>query len=207
MRTVGSSTLRGGQTVFHGLRMWGQLLRAAVLLSAAAVVVLPAWHVWHRTTGYEWYAAAMLTMAEAKLGLGYAADHRQDVRLRDGRTAVLTITEIAASAPAVRSRERLKEAVFSSALLGAKGSLAVIALFLLLFWYRGWQLNRAKRVRGAELATARELGLRIRPPWAPVREALSGALRPAPYRIAGVPYPARTETQHTIVSGTADPGS
>ena len=206
MRTVGSSTLRGGQTVFHGLRMWGQLLRAAVLLSAAAVVALPAWHVWHRTTGYEWYAAAMLTLAEAKLGLGYAADHRQDVRLRDGSTAVLTITEIAVSAPAVRSRERLKEAVFASALLGAKGSLAVIALFLLLFWYRGWQLNRAKRVRGAELATARELALRIRPPWAPVREALCGDLRPAPYRIAGVPYPARTETQHTIVSGTTGSG-
>ena len=144
--------------------------------------------------------------APRKLGLGYAADHRQDVRLRDGSTTVLTITEIAASAPAVRSRERLKRAVFASALLGTKASLAVIALFLALFWYRGWQLNRARRVRGVELASAGELRRRIRPPWAPVREAFSGSLRPAPYRIAGVPYPARTETQHTIVSGTTGSG-
>ena len=47
MRTVGSSTLRGGQTVFHGLRMWGQLLRAGIFVAAAAVVAVPGWHIWH----------------------------------------------------------------------------------------------------------------------------------------------------------------
>ena len=206
MRTVGSSTLRGGQTVFHGLRMWGQLLRAGVLVSMLAVVAVPGWHVWHRTSGYEWYAALIVTVAEAKLGLGYAADHRQEVRMRDGSVRVLTITEIAASPAALRTRERLRDAVFASALVGAKASLVAIALFLVLFWYRGWQLNRARRLRGAELATARELRRRIRPWHAPVREALSLTARPPPYRIAGVPYPARTETQHTIVSGTTGSG-
>ena len=34
---------------------------------------------------------------------------------------------------------------------------------------------------------------------AQVADVLS--LRPGPYRIAGVPYPERTETRHTIVSG------
>ena len=206
MRTVGSSTLRGGQTVFHGLRMWGQLLRAGVLVSMLAVVAVPGWHIGHRTTGYEWYAALIVTVAEAKLGLGYAADHRQEVRMRDGTTRVLTITEIAASPAALRTRERLRDAVFASALVGAKASLVAIALFLVLFWYRGWQLNRARRLRGAELATARELRRRIRPWHAPVREALSLSARPPPYRIAGVPYPERTETQHTIVSGTTGSG-
>ena len=52
MRTVGSSTLRGGQTVFHGLRMWGQLLRAGAFLSAFAVVAVPVWNLWHGTDGY-----------------------------------------------------------------------------------------------------------------------------------------------------------
>ena len=206
MRTVGSSTLRGGQTVFHGLRMWGQLLRAGVLVSMFAVVAVPGWHIGHRTTGYEWYAALIVTVAEAKLALSYAADHRQEVRMRDGSVRVLTITEIAASPAALRTRERLRDAVFASALVGAKASLVAIALFLVLFWYRGWQLNRARRLRGAELATARELKRRIRPWHAPVREALSLTARPPPYRIAGVPYPARTETQHTIVSGTTGSG-
>ena len=204
MRTVGSSTLRGGQTVFHGLRMWGQLLRAGIFLSAFAVVAVPAWNLWHGTAGYDWYAAAMVTVAEAKLVVGYEADARQDVRMRDGSYRVLTITEIAASHPARRARERLRNEVFASALLGAQASLVVIALFLVLFWFRGWQLNRARRIRGAELATARELGRRVRPVRARLADVL--ALRPGPYRIAGIPYPERTETQHTIVSGTTGSG-
>ncbi len=184
--------------------MWGQLLRAGAFLSAFAVVAVPAWNLWHATDGYDWYAAAIVTTAEAKLVLGYEADARQDVRMRDGSYRVLTITEIAASRPARRARERLRDEVLASALLGAKASLVVIALFLVLFWFRGWQLNRARRIRGAELATARELGRRVRPVRARLGDVL--ALRPGPYRIAGVPFPARTETQHTIVSGTTGSG-
>ena len=217
MRTVGSSTLRGGQTVFHGLRMWGQMLRAGIFVSVIAVVAFPGWHIWHRTTGYEWYAAGIVTVAEAKLVFGYSPDASQEVRLRDGRVAVLTITEIAASPLAIQARERLRDQVFASAAVGAKASVVAIVLFLLLFWYRGHQFNRAKRLRGAELTTARQLRRRIRPPWAPLRRrirppwaplrrALALSRSPPPYRIAGVPYPERTETQHTIVSGTTGSG-
>ena len=71
MRGIGGSTLRGGQTVFHGIRMWGQLFQAALLFAAFMTVAVPAWTLWHRTTGAEWYAAGMATLAEAKLVLGY----------------------------------------------------------------------------------------------------------------------------------------
>ena len=204
MRTVGSSTLRGGQTVFHGLRMWGQLLRAAVFLSAFAIVAVPGWHIWHNTTGYEWYAAGIVTVAEAEIGIGYSEDAMQEVRMADGSTAVLSVRELARSPRARAVRERLKDEVFASAFLGAKASLAVIALFLALFWYRGWQLHHGRRVRGAELATAGQLRRRIRPLPARLGQTLFG--RPGPDRIAGVPYPERTETQHTIVSGTTGSG-
>ena len=209
MRTVGSSTLRGGQTVFHGLRMWGQLLRAAVFLSAFAIVAVPGWHIWHRTTGYEWYAAGIVTVAEAKIGIGYRETAMQEVRMADGSTAVLSVRELARSPRALAVRDRLKDEVFASAWLGAKASLAVIALFLALFWYRGWQLHRARRVRGAELATARQLRRRVQPLPARLRQGLTlpfGPGHPGPYRIAGVPFPERIETQHTIVSGTTGSG-
>ena len=106
-------------------------------------------------------------------------------------------------------RDRLKDEVFASAWLGAKASAVVIVLFLALFWYRGWQLHRGRRVRGAELATARQLRRRIQPVAARLRQAFSlpfGPGRSGPYRIAGVPFPERTETQHTIVSGTTGSG-
>ncbi len=205
MRTFGGSTLRGGQTVFHGLHMWSQLLRAAVLLAAAGIVATPAWRVWDRTTGYEWYAAAIVTVAEAKLGIGYRRTARQEVRQPDGRTVVLTLPEIASSPQALAMREKVRREVFEGAALGAKLSAGAIAGLLALFWLRGRQLGRNRRIRGAETATVGELRRRIRPL---PRRALDLVLPSAgpPYRLAGVPYPERAETQHTIVSGTTGSG-
>ena len=191
MRAVGSSTLRGGQTVFHGIRMWGQILRGALFVSACSVLAFPAWNVWRNTTAYDWYAAGMVTLAEAKLAIGYAEDSGQEVDRKDGTTHALTITEIAAAPGALAVRERLRDEVFESAFLGAKASAPAIALFLALFWYRGRQLNRAHRIRGAELVTARQLRRRVRPP----HRRLTGLFpfSPKPYRIADVPYPERAE--------------
>ena len=47
---------------------------------------------------------------------------------------------------------------------------------------------------------------RVEPPHARLLAALSLSPRLASCRIAGVPYPARAETQHTIVSGTTGSG-
>ncbi len=204
MRTVGSSTLRGGQTVFHGLRMWGQLLRAGAFLAAFSVVAVPAWFVREHTTGYQWYAAAMVTVAEAKLALGYRATSRQEVRQPDGTIVVSAIPDIAAAPRARAMRENLKDVVFAGALLGAKAAAAAMALFLVLFWIRGRQLEARRRIRGAELATARQLRWRIRPLHRRARDLVSAA--PPPCRIAGIPWPERAETRHTIVSGTTGSG-
>ena len=132
MRILGGSTLRGGQTVFHGLHMWSQLMRAALLLAVLGTLGTSAWRVWDRTTGYEWYAAAMVTFAEAKLGLGYAPDTRQRVRRPDGTEAVLTLPEIAASPQALAMRENVKTELFAGAAHGAKLSAGAIALLLAL---------------------------------------------------------------------------
>ena len=206
MRGLGGSTLRGGQTVFHSLRMWGQLFQAAMMLSAFMVVAVPAWNLWRSTSGAEWYAAGMVTLAEVKLVLGYAPGSGQEIRFPDGTRRVLAIRDIAASMPAWRARERIKAEMFASAWLGAKAGLGVIALFLAWFWYRGAQLSRRRRIRGAELVSAGELRRRVRPGRLRARDRLPGWKRLAPYRIAGIPYPERTETQHTIVSGTTGSG-
>ncbi|MCY4479265.1 MAG: hypothetical protein OXB97_05175, partial [Rhodospirillales bacterium] len=94
MRGLGGSTLRGGQTVFHSLRMWGQLFQAAMFLSAFMVVAVPAWTLWRSTAGAEWYAAGMVTLAEVKLVLGYEPDSGQEIRFPDGTRRVLTIRDI-----------------------------------------------------------------------------------------------------------------
>ncbi|MDE0702948.1 MAG: type IV secretion system DNA-binding domain-containing protein, partial [Rhodospirillaceae bacterium] len=89
---------------------------------------------------------------------------------------------------------------------GLKTGGGMIALFLAVFWYRGMQLGRRKRIRGAELVTAAELHRRIRPLHLRLLDRAPGGKRLRPWRIAGIPYPERTETQHTIVSGTTGSG-
>ena len=206
MRSFAGSTLRGGQTVFHGIRMWGQLLQAGMMLGALVVVAVPAWNLWHTTTGADWYATGLLTLAEVKLAIGYQPDSGQVVRDPDGARRVLSIQTIASSAPAERIRERILDEIVRSAWLGGKAGAAVIGLFLAWFWYRGVQLGRKHRVRGAELVTAAQLRRRIQPLRQRVLESLPGRERVPAYRLAGIPFPTRSETQHTIVSGTTGSG-
>ncbi len=206
MRGIGGSTLRGGQTVFHGIRMWGQLFQAALLFSAFMTVAVPAWNLWRSTTGAEWYAAGMVTLAEVKLVLGYDPDSGQEVRFADGTRHVLRIRDVAASLPAKQARERIRAEMFRSAGMGAAAGAGLIVIFLAVFWYRGAQLGRQRRIRGAEMVTAKELRRRIQSPHARLLARLPGGGRLRPYSIAGIPYPERTETQHTIVSGTTGSG-
>ena len=206
MRGIGGSTLRGGQTVFHGIRMWGQLLQAGMMLAAITVVAVPAWNLWHTTTGHDWYAAGLLTLAEAKLAIGYRPDSGQVVRDPDGTRRVLSIRTIASSVPAARIRERIRDEVFRSAWRGGQAGAGAIALFLAWFWYRGVRLGRRHRVRGAELVSAAQLRRRVRPYRRRLLECLPWVERARAYDIAGIPFPPRSETQHTIVSGTTGAG-
>ena len=90
--------------------------------------------------------------------------------------------------------------------MGAAAGGGLIVLFLAVFWYRGAQLGRQRRIRGAEMVTAKELRRRLQSPHARLLARLPGGRRLRPYSIAGIPYPERTETQHTIVSGTTGSG-
>ena len=206
MHGIGGSTLRGGQTVFHGIRMWGQLFQAAMLFAAFMSVAVPAWTLWQSTTGAEWYAAGMVSLAEVKLALGYEPDSGQEIRFPDGTVRALAIRDIAVSVPALEARGKILDELLASAWLGLKAGSGMIALFLAVFWYRGVQLGRRKRIRGAELVASGELRRRVRPPHLRLMDRMPGGGRLRPYAIAGIPYPERTETQHTIVSGTTGSG-
>ncbi|MYF07454.1 MAG: type IV secretion system DNA-binding domain-containing protein, partial [Rhodospirillaceae bacterium] len=180
--------------------------QAAMLFAAFTTVAVPAWTLWRSTSGAEWYAAGMVTLAETKLALGYEPDSGQEIRFEDGTVRSLAIKDIAVSVPALQARERILDELLASAWLGFKAGGGMIALFLAVFWWRGVQLGRQKRIRGAELVTSAELRRRVRPLHLRFLDRAPGSARMRPYSIAGIPYPERTETQHTIVSGTTGSG-
>ena len=204
MRVLSDDTVRGGQTVFHVFRMWSQLVRAGLIVSAALVVAVPALQLWRSVPAYHFYAAGMLTLAEAKLALGYSADSGQELLLEEGGTSVARLEDIADFAPWHGARENLLATAYTGAWLGVRIGLGLVAAMLVWFKIQGGRLKRRKRLRGAELISAWRLALRLDPPMRRVVRWISGEA--PPYRVAGVPYPKRTETQHTFVSGTTGSG-
>ena len=179
-------------------------LRNGLLVLMAFTVALPALQLWETTGGYDLYAVAMLTLAEANRAIGYGADAGQVVRLENGETAVATIAEIAEYGPWRARREALLDRLSSGAWVGAKLGLCVA---LALFGWSGWRERRRRlrlRLQGSGPVAARELRRSV----SPLRKGLLcmlGGVR-GPYRAAGVPWPGGAEMRHTFVSGRPGAG-
>ena len=204
--TIGNATLRGGQTLLHDARMWGQLARWGILGLVLSTVLTPAVSLFTTTSAHEWRVIGLGTLAEFKLGLKYDPDSRQAYEWRAGERALERISLIASDPRIERIRRRMLDTVHKKAWLGLWLGLAGIALFALIFWFLGRRMARAHRVRGAEMTSAQALARRVQPAFSRLGGRFFPAARRSKPRIAGVPWPERAETQHTIVSGTTGSG-
>ena len=202
----GKATLRGGQTLLHDVHMWGQLVRWEILGFVLVVVLVPSTALFRTTTAYEWRVVGSGTLAELKLSLGYSPASGQMHEWREGVKTATRIADIVADRRIERIRKRMLATVHARAWAGAGWGAGGVALCTLGFWLLGRRLDRTRRVRGAELATARQLRRRVQPLSVRLATALFPAARRASCRIAGIPWPERAETQHTIVSGTTGSG-
>ena len=204
--TFGNATLRGGQTLLHDARMWGQLARWGIVGLVLAVVLTPAVSVLRSTSAHEWRVVGLGTLAEAKLAIGYSPDSGQVYEWGEGVRVTESISLIASDPRIERIRRRLLATVHSKAWLGLWLGLTCVAVFIIVFWLLGRRMASARRIRGAEMTTAQALGRRVLPLYARIAGGfLPSAIKSRP-RIAGVPWPERAETQHTIVSGTTGSG-
>ncbi len=202
----GKATLRGGQTLLHDVHMWGQLVRWEIIGFVLVVVLFPSIALFSTTTAYEWRIVGMGTLAEIKLSIGYSPNSGQMHEWGEGRKSPSPIVDIVADRRIERIRKRMLETVHSWAWTGAGWGVGGMVVCTLGFWMLGRRLARTRRVRGAEMATARELRRRVQPLSVRVAMALFPGARRASCRIAGIPWPRRAETQHTIVSGTTGSG-
>ena len=204
--TFGNATLRGGQTLLHDARMWSQLARWGIVGLVLAIVLTPAVSVLRSTSAHEWRVVGLGSLAEAKLAIGYSPDSGQVYEWGDGVQVIEPISLIASDPRIERIRRRMLDTIHKKAWLGLWLGLGGIVLFALIFWLLGRRMARAHRVRGAEMTTAEALGRRVQPVFSRLWGRFYPPARNSRPRIAGVPWPERTETQHTIVSGTTGSG-
>ena len=205
MTGAGGDTGRGFRAAGRGVRTWSRLLGAAVAAAVLAATAAAAWKTWHATTAYEWYAAGVLTLSEALLASGLSPERTRNVRYEDGRVEAVPLGAIAAHPPLLALRQRMLGDLLGAAFAGLSAAAGLIIAALATLHAMGGHLKRGRRLRGGELVSARELRRRAAPVHRRVLEPfLPASLRP--YRIAGLPYPERAETRHTLVSGTTGSG-
>ena len=205
MTGAGGDTGRGFRAAARGLRTWQRMLGLAVAAALLAAAGTAGWKTARTTTGYQWYALGMLTLSETLIDAGLSPHRPKEIRHEDGRIETVTLGAIAGHGPLLSLRARILADALDAALLGFGIAAGIAAAALATLRYAGARLKRGRRLRGGELVSAKQLRRRVLPP----RLRLPRPLAPAherPYRIAGIPWPDRAETRHTIVSGTTGSG-
>ena len=205
MTGVGGDTGRGLRVASRAFRTsWGLSWQVATVVFIAALAAA-IWKTVTSTNSYEWHLLRVHTLSEIMLGLDFDSEKEKSIRGLDGTVWVETIGDIAAFEPLLDLRARILGDALDGAMLGGGigAGLVVAGLFGLRFL--GRRLRRGRRLRGGELATAEELKRRT----LPLRRAMMLRLRgpeAVPYTVAGIPWPKKAETLHTIVSGTTGSG-
>ena len=205
MTGVGGDTGRGLRVASRGFRTWWKLSWQVVTFVFFAGLATAVWKTTSDYTKHDWHVFGVYALCEFMLVLPFDPEKTKTIRDLDGTVEVETISFIAGFGPILDLRDRMVGDAIDGALLGggSAAGLAAAALFGLRLF--GRRLRRGRRLRGGELATAEELRHRTMPLWRTMMLQLRGP-DAAPYTVAGIPWPRKAETLHTIVSGTTGSG-
>ena len=205
MTGVGGDTGRGFRVAVRGFRTWNRLVCLVTAVALVSGLLAAIWKTTGEYTSHDWHVFGVYTLSELMLALPFDPDKTKQIRDLDGTVLVWTISSIAGHGGILDLRDRMLGDALDSGLLG--GGIGAVLVVGPLFGLRalGRRLRRGKRLRGGELATARELARRTLPWWRDMLQLTRGR-EGRPYTVAGIPWPGGAETRHTIVSGTTGSG-
>ena len=205
MTGVGGDTGRGLRVASRGFRTWWKLSWKVVTFVFFAGLATAVWKTISDYTNHDWHVVGVYALCEFMLVAGFDPDKIKTIRDLDGTVEVETISFIADFGPILDLRDRMVGDALDGALIGGGSGLGLAAAVLFGLRLFGRRLRRGRRLRGGELATAEELRHRTMPLWRTMMLQLRGP-EAAPYTVAGIPWPKKAETLHTIVSGTTGSG-
>ena len=205
MTGVGGDTGRGLRVAIRGYRTWNRLVHLVTVVALLSGLLTAISKTTGIYTSHDWHILSVYTLSELMLALPFDPDKTKQFRDVDGTVLVWTIGSIAGHGRILDLRDRVLDDALDSGLLG--GSIGAVLVIGTLFGLRtlGSRLRRGRRLRGGEVATARELARRTLPWWRDMM-VLTRGREARPYTIARIPWPGGAETRHTIVSGTTGSG-
>ena len=193
--------LRGRRETVRAFRVWRRRVCVAVLLAALSAVTVSTAHVWWATTAYERYLVRIATVARWKLKLGFDVTETRAMREPDGTVREASIADIVLWSDAWEARYRVREVMASSVWPGVALGVVTVMAVLGRFAQRDRRAALARKVRGGETLTARELTACVQPVQARVSQFIFSNTRQPGDRIGGIPYPDGAQTRHTLVCG------
>jgi len=175
-----------------------QVFKFSVRWLVPIAVIFCGLYFYKNTTEYQRYLAVVWAIGEAKSIAG-ADDVRVGFRNPNGSYADVSYA-LVKQHPVVREQwQGLVDTAVRGATIAAGAIAACATLFGMFFMLVGYLMGRKKFVRGARIVPWKELRKQIK--------ADNRRERDVPgYTLGGIPYPAHTEQQHTLVIGSTGSG-
>lgn len=191
--------LRGGQTSLHSWRMTVQLIKVIIYISLFVILLSSCWQgfrYWQERP-QEFKAALWHVLASAQFWQDDQFVH--EINMPDGQIRRIQAGQLRHAPAFINSWTGLKIHMLDNITKSVFIALIGMGFLLIFFWLRGRTYSRIKRVRGAELVTAKKLSMLS-------KKTYNSTDKEKPWQLAGVSWPKNGETLHTLITGSTGSG-
>ena len=188
--------VRGGQLTLHSVRMVRQVMYFLWVIGLLILLLSVPVYVYSNTTDFERDVALKYYLATFKVSTG-KGDEKLAVTRISGQEDEIRASRLVTHPPVKGMAEHVWQVFYDGLILVLT---AISFLFVGIVGYfisKGRRLGSPGKIRGAEIANVEELKARIAKDN---KKAKANS-----YQLAGVEYPAHSESQHTWITG--GPGS
>ena len=192
------NVIRGGQLTLHALRMLKQVLGYVLLWGGFILLLYFCLHMYMTITEYDYLWQEFRDYQIANLMCKFMMCGKKLTVHYGPRTSLLMARTVLKSATFSRANGIMWDIVWESFIFGMKGACIGCSLVSSFFIYRGFKASADQYKRGAMLSGFEKVRKRISKENK--KQKYDG------YKIAGMPYPFLSETQHTMVIGANGSG-
>lgn len=188
--------VRGGQVTMLNIRMVRQVLMYLWYASLAAILIVTPIYVYKKTDSNDLALVFSYYVAACKVALGQPGSG-VNIFLHNGTRVPVTAGALVNNPIAIANKDWLIGTILD-AIRMTLTAMAGLAVFVTIYFvYMGRKIGSASFIRGGIITTPKILRKLI------LRD--NKKLKVKSYELAGIPYPAFAESQHTFITGS--PGS